>query len=61
MLVGMNEHAGPSAVEIVPTTLDVYRFYSAVETAERFDATVEALDEVKTVRRRQAGGYPMRP
>ena len=41
----MNEHAGPPAVEIVPTTLDVHRFYSASETAARFSATVEALDE----------------
>ena len=45
MLVGMNEHAGSPAFEIVPTTLDTFRFYSAGETAEIFAATVEALDE----------------
>ena len=45
MLGGMNENTGEPAVVIVPTTLDVHRFYSAIETAERFGATLEALDE----------------
>ena len=45
MLVGMDEYAGSPAVVVVPTTLDIYRFYSASETAEIFAATVEALDE----------------
>ena len=45
MLVGMDEYAGEPAVVVVPTTLDIFRFYSVGETAARFSATVEALDE----------------
>ena len=45
MLFGMNENAGAPAVTVVSPTLDIYRFYSASETAAIFGATVEALDE----------------
>ena len=45
MLVGMDEYASSPAVVVVPTTLDIFRFYSAGETAEIFAATVEDLDE----------------
>ena len=36
--------AGCAAVNVAPNTLDLYRFYSAIETAERFSATVQTLN-----------------
>ena len=45
MLDRMNENAGEPAFVVVPTTLNIFRFYSAGETAEIFAATVEDLDE----------------
>ena len=41
----MMQYAGLPAADLVPNTLDIRRFYSAVETADRFAATVEDLDE----------------
>ena len=45
MLDDMDENAGEPAFVVVPTTLNIFRFYSAGETAEIFAATEEALDE----------------
>ena len=45
MLGRMMQNAGEPAVNLCSNPLDIFRFYSAVETAERFDATLEALSE----------------